>query len=477
MQTFKHRIPVRLRHHWKLVAAGAVGFAVLVGLLGTTRVVPLVTSDERADTDVVTDDIAGLVDLFDAGKRHTVTLSYRDDDYERMLDQYWKDSEKAYLEADLVIDGTTIPSVGIRLKGNSTLGSLTRNGERAPNGFGGRPAGGVQQGGAPPGPPPGAPQGGFRGGGPGMTTLKAEEPETLPWLISFDEFVKGRRYQGHTELAVRPASRAGSTGLNEAVALTLVAQSGEPSQRYAYSSFTVNDRPTATRLVIEHPDKAYANALPGDGVLYKARAGSQFTDQGDDQTAYKDDFDQVNKKGSQDLQPVIDLVQWVAKASAEEFAAGLADRVDIDSFARYVALQNLLLNFDDMSGPGRNYYLYYDLDAKKFRVITWDLNLAMNGDPAQGPNDAARMGGPRSGHTLKERFLATPAFKARYETVYRELFQKLYASGAATKALDRASTASKVAGGTAATVDGEAASLRTLIDNRTTSLTTSLAAK
>ena len=458
MRRLRHRIPVRLRHHWKVVAACGAFFGVLVGMVGATRVAPLVTSDERADVDVVTEDLPGRVDLFDAGRPHQLSLSFPDEDYQRMLAQFLADGSKDYVQADLVIDGTFVPDVGIRLKGNSTLRSLSR------------------------------------GGGSGF-----QAPETLPWLVSFDQFAKGRRYQGHTEVAVRPPGMGRSTSLNEAIALTLVARSGEPSQRHAFSSFAVNGRPAVTRLLVEHPDKAYAKALAGDGVLFKSLAGSQFTDQGDDQTAYRDDFDQVNKKGSQDLQPVIELIQWVARASDAEFAAGLADRVDVDSFARYAALQNLLLNFDDMAGPGRNYYLYYDLDRRRFTVLTWDLNLALNGDPAQGPFDAGRMGGfgarggfqgggpgvggpavggpagggpaaggPgagggfRQGNPLKERFLAAAAFKPRYEKAYRELYRKLFASGAALKA----------AGANESTVDGEATTLRTLIENRTKSLAT-----
>jgi spore coat protein CotH len=512
MRRLKHRLPVRLRHHWKVVATAGVFFAVLVGLVGASRVAPIVTSDERADADVVLQDIAGTIDLFDTSRPHEITLSYSQDDYDRMLDQYWEDSEKGYVEADLVIDGTSIHSVGIRLKGNSTLSGLTRNGERAPGGLGG--AGGPPDfgGAAPPGggqrPGGGQGPGGFRGGG--MGTLKAEEPENLPWLISFDEYVDGRRYQERTEIAVRPATgMASTTGLNEAVALSLVALSGEPSQRFAFSTFTINDRPTVTRLVVEHPDQTYANTLAGDGVLYKSRASSQFTDQGDDQTEYLDDFDQVNKKGSQDLQPVIELIRWVDSASDEQFAAGLADRVDVASFARYVALQNLLLNFDDMSGPGKNYYLYYNLDTRTFTVVTWDLNLAMSGDAAQGPHDAGRLGGfpgaglggqqgqqpgdgqlPEGfqppgggqgpgagaglmqGNRLKERFLASTVFKKTYEDAYRKLYQKLYASGAAAAAVDRSSALLKAAGADASTVDSETTTLRTLVDNRTKSLAT-----
>ena len=185
--------------------------------------------------------------------------------------------------------------------------------------------------------------------------MKAEEPETLPWLIRFDEFVEGRRYQGHREIAVRVAGMGGgSTVLNEALSLNLLAAAGEVAQRYAYSSFRVNNRPTVARLVVEHPDEHFADDMQGSGVLYKSLATGQFTDQGDDPTDYADDFKQITKKGSQDLQPVIDLIKWVNASSDAEFDKHLGDHVDLASFARYTAAQNLLLNFDDKAGPGRN---------------------------------------------------------------------------------------------------------------------------
>ena len=62
------------------------------------------------------------------------------------------------------------------------------------------------------------------------------------------------------------------------------AAAGQTAQRYAYSSFTVNDRPTTARLVVEHPDEGFADTLGGSGVLYKSLATGQFTDQGDDPT-------------------------------------------------------------------------------------------------------------------------------------------------------------------------------------------------
>jgi spore coat protein CotH len=149
-------------------------------------------------------------------------------------------------------------------------------------------------------------------------------------------------------------TKESSAQLNEALAISLVDASGEPAQRYTYSGFTVNDRVSTPRLIVEYLDEGYAENL-GNGVLYKSLASGQFTYQGGDQTEYTDDFKQINNIGGTDLQPVISLIKWVEQSSAEEFANGLADRLDVESFARYIALQKIVMNFDDMAGPGKNY--------------------------------------------------------------------------------------------------------------------------
>ena len=68
-----------------------------------------------------------------------------------MLSTFREDGEKEYIRADITIDGTLIEDVGLRLKGNSTLQSLSNNS------MGG-------------------------GGGGGMTQLSEDNPEELPWL-------------------------------------------------------------------------------------------------------------------------------------------------------------------------------------------------------------------------------------------------------------------------------------------------------
>ncbi|TDD11820.1 CotH kinase family protein [Nonomuraea diastatica] len=513
MARLRHRIPVRLRHHWRLVATCVAFLAACYGVFGSGTVRPYVTSVRTASAGVVVRDLAGSKELFDAATPHEVTLTFREEGYQAMLAEYFKDGDKKYVEADLTIDGTTIPSVGIRLKGNSTLQGLTWKGQTRPrttSGRGNPPEGFRPPGGEPPEgvqpPGDGRQEDARRRGGSGAA-LKAEEPENLPWLISFDEFVEDRRYQGHSQLAVRPAMGSAAV-LNEAVAIALVGAADEPSQRSAYTSFSVNGRRSAPRLLVEYLDEGYAERL-GHGVLYKSLASGDFAYQGEDQTAYVDDFKQVNLVGERDLQPVIDLVRWVEQASDEEFASGLAERLDVVSFARYAALQNIVLNFDDMAGPGHNYYLWYDLGTKRFRVISWDMNLALRGDATAGPDDAIGMrspggGGDRAtrpepgeqagqrvrppadqqpdvrrpggarggGHALKERFLEDAGFKKLYEREHAALSRDLLAGGTATALLDQALKAYGLnADADTAKAAGEAADLRATLEIRAKALT------
>ncbi|MGW1026351.1 CotH kinase family protein [Streptomyces sp. NPDC002577] len=408
-----HRIPLRLRHHWKPAALLAAGMAVLLIFLGDVRVSPFVTSSSTADADEITENIAGTVDLFDESQAHSIQLEYDQTDFDDMMDKYQDDGEKEFIEADLTIDGVYLNDVGIRLKGNSTLQSL-RSGSQGGGPQGGFPGQGNQQqeggqqqntgqqntGQQDDDQQQGQQGGGMmRGGGGGMTqfNLSASKPEELPWLISIDEYVEGRAYQGHRELSLRPGVDE-ALPLNEALSLSLMEKSGQTAEKFAFTTMKVNNRPAATRLMVENPSKDYVDSEIGStGVAYKARAGGSFDYVGDDPTDYEKSFKQLNLKGSQDLSPVMKLLRWVNKASDKEFAQDLDKYVDVDSFSEYVATQNLILNFDDMAGPGNNYVLWYDLDTKKFSVLGWDFNLTFSGSATTGPDESTSMGGGGGG--------------------------------------------------------------------------------
>jgi len=362
------------------------------------------------------------------------------------------------VEVDAIIDGTLIRSVGIRLKGNSTLGAIRRSANvpaTAAMAPGGRESDTQNVAGAADTPPPNPLMIKMRQMMGGVT---AEDPSTLPLLLSFDEYFSGRSYQGRTELSIRPVAGGGAS-LNEALSLQLIADSDEISQKYSWISFNINGGESRTRLVLENPNQNYVSSLElGRGVLYKSRNSNSFEYHGDDPTLYVDDFVQLNAIGSRDLSPVIRFLAWLDSATDEEFDAELPNWLDTSSFAKYVVTQDLLDNFDDMAGPGRNFLFWYDLDDEKFTVVNWDMNLAMIGvgsvfdgrfpggesvaDSASPPKDAPpSRPGPNGrplifGNALKDRFMASEVFAEEIVNTRSELLQFWFESGRALKLLN-----------------------------------------
>src|SRR5690606_30074372 len=75
----------------------------------------------------------------------------------------------------------------------------------------------------------------------------------------------------------------------------------------------------------------------------------------------------------------IEFLDFINNSTDEEFAEQLSDYLDVDSFAGYLAVQDLVANTDDIDGPGNNSYLHYDPDTGLMTVVAWDQNLSYGG--------------------------------------------------------------------------------------------------
>lgn len=167
----------------------------------------------------------------------------------------------------------------------------------------------------------------------GDGTIDAEDPSSLPWLIRLDKYVDGQTHSGRARFVIRGNDTASS--LNEA----------ESTGDYQYHGDSAED--------------------------------------------YVDVFEQ--KFGDDDMQPLIDFIDFINNSSDEEFAANIGSYLEVDEFARYLAMQNLVNNFDDISGLGNNSYLHYSPETGKMTVVSWDHNLAFGMTPG-GMMSGAPMG-------------------------------------------------------------------------------------
>ena len=331
--------------------ATATALAVVLGLAGCSTPASSVTG---------TDTIA----FFDDSLIHEIHVQFNDEDYQQMLATFTESGDKDWISATVTVDGSTLENVGLRLKGNSSLMSLKGGGR-----------GGVGQSGV------GAADEDPAGSGDGDGT--AESPEALPWLIRTDKFVDGQEYQGRTDLVIRGNNSESS--LNEALALELIGAADLATLEASATRFSVNDSGQELRLVIESPDDEGWNedTFAADGSTYKADSSGDYSYRGENAADYQDAFKQ--KTGDEeDLQPVVDFLDFVNNSSDADFAAQLGEHLDVDAFARYLAMQDLLGNMDDIDGPGNNSYLRYDEESGKMTVVTWDMNLAFGSMPGMG---------------------------------------------------------------------------------------------
>ncbi|KQT98625.1 CotH kinase family protein [Sanguibacter sp. Leaf3] len=377
--------------------------------------------------------------VWDSTAVHTISVEVDEEELAAMIATYSAEDSKEWLTATVTIDGQTFEDVGLRLKGNSSLRAVS-------------------------------------------TDTPAQD---VPWLIRLDKFVDGQDLDGTTDFVVR--SSTSETSLNEAVALEMLGAAGLATEEAIATRFSVNGSDETLRLVVEDPDDAWdAASFDTDGILYKAQSGGDYSYRGDAPESYTDVFSQKSPSGEDDLTPLIDFLQFLDESDDETFAAELSDHLDVDAFATYLAMQDIVGNSDDIDGPGNNSFLRYDSETGAFTVVSWDLNLAfgqMNGmgggqpradmpegfTPPDGaelpegftPPDGAElpggvkppdgaaggqrpdggMGGGMGGdNVLVTRFLADEDFAALVDQATAELTSSLVTDGTAQEILDRWTT-------------------------------------
>ncbi|MFD6175659.1 MULTISPECIES: CotH kinase family protein [unclassified Isoptericola] len=472
----------RARGRFPLLSRPLAAGAGVVALAGT-----LAACDATAEADD-----AG--DFFDTSSVHTVAVDYDEDDYQEMLDTFADSGDKDWIKATVTIDGEEYDDVGLRLKGNSSLRGLSGQSGGQGGGKADAATNGTADDTADDKTTTDDPQGGGQmpgGFGEGDGAASADDPAGLPWLIRLDKYVDGQEHDGRADFVVRGNNTESS--LNEAVALKVLELADVPAEQATYTRFSVNGGDEELRLVIDLPDDDLWNeeTYPDGGITYKADADGDWSVR-DTLADYADAFEaKYDSEGSTDddaaYQPLASFLEFVNDSSDADFAAQLGDHLDVDSFARYLAVQDLVANSDDIDGPGNNAYLHYDPDSGLFEVVAWDQNLSYGGlgggmggqggggqgsarpsgapdgmQPPDGadlpdgfqPPDGADLpdgatppdgaqGGPGGGggfggkdNPLVTRFLENDDFKAAYDSAVEDLTASVYESGDAQDYLD-----------------------------------------
>jgi spore coat protein CotH len=342
---------------------------------------------------------AGGGGFLDPSLVHDIVATFDQDAYDTMVQTYAETGDKEWISATLTIDGQTFEQVGLRLKGNSSLmglregnlggdlGDSSTFAQVADSSTSATPAAGAT---------PITGQTGMNvDGGPnieihgGPTNLSADEPQGLPWLVHLDRNIDGQSLNGLTEFVIR--SNGWETALNEALSLDLLAEAGLASQQAAYIRFTANDSDPRLRLAIENPDGTWLTRhFADDGILFKSEAQGNWSYRDENYESYTESFD-LEAGGTDDdaadYAHLIDFLDFLTNSDDATFARDLPKRLDVDQFAVYLAMMDLLGNDDDIDGPGNNSYLFFDTETGVVTIVPWDMNLSFQGPGFGGPEN------------------------------------------------------------------------------------------
>lgn len=338
------------------------------------------TTDESGNSAAATSSSS----FFTTDQIHQIDVQMDDADYQAMLDAYAATGDKEWVSVTVVIDGETYENAGLRLKGNSSLRQAlagTRGIQLSEDEL-------------------------AEEEDDGDGSVDANDPATMPWLIRLDKYVDGQEHLGRHDFVVR--SNNTESYLNEAVAVALLEEAGLPTHRVAFTAFSVNGDGQVLRLVSEvQDDQSWNDEWFQEGSTWKADSEGDWDYHGEDGAEYESIWKQ--RTGDADMTPIVEFMDFINNSTDQEFEDSLGDKLDLDQFATYLAVEDLIGNWDTISGPGNNGYLHYDPETGLMTVVAWDHDQSFGamGGGAGGPGmgamgampDGAQMpeGGPGGG--------------------------------------------------------------------------------
>jgi spore coat protein H len=280
--------------------------------------------------------------------------------------------EFKYVHADLTIDNRSFRDVAVRFKGNGTY--LQANGKYS-------------------------------------------------FKIDLNEFVKGQNFGGLTKLNLH-SNVTDPSWMNEPLSYRLYRDAGVPAPRTGYArvylKIGAERRFAGLYSLVENIDSRFLERNFNDkgGALFKPVSTDLFRYLGADWAAYNQTYDPKESLTVDQKQRVIDFTRLVAQANDTEFASRLGEFIDLEEFARYMAVLVYLSDMDGILGPGQNFYLYLSPKTRKFSFIPWDQDHSFGQFPMNSSQDQRNNLSIHKPWIGRKRFLercfAVPAFKTLY---------------------------------------------------------------
>jgi spore coat protein H len=141
--------------------------------------------------------------------------------------------------------------------------------------------------------------------------------------------------------------------------------------------------------IVENVDNNFTRSRFGTkrGALFKPTTRQLFEDVGDNWSAYQRSYGPKTPVFDEEAKRVIEFSKLVSHASDGEFAARLEEYLDLDEFARFMAVTVWLSNMDSILGMAQNFYVYLHPKTQQFQFLPWDFDHSFGQFPMAGSAD------------------------------------------------------------------------------------------
>ena len=265
--------------------------------------------------------------------------------------------------------------------------------------------------------------------------LSLSEP-SRSYKVDLNKFAPGQKLAGLDELTFNSLVWDYSC-LSEALGYEFFRDARVPAPRTAYAWLSTSvttqweQKPLGLFLMEEAVDNEFAAERFGSKAtpVFKPVTYTLFEHLGDEWSGYAPIYDLKTKATPEQQRRVIDFARLVSSATDAEFAARVGDFLDLDEFARFLAGQVLLPNYDGILSIGHNFYMYLDPRSNKFGFIPWDLDGAWGNIwiASTAEQEQASIWHPWIGENrFLERVMAVEEFRRIYRSHLEDFLSRLY---------------------------------------------------
>ena len=200
---------------------------------------------------------------------------------------------------------------------------------------------------------------------------------TKPSLrIDFNRYTEGQQFLGLKSTVVKN-DLTDASYMHDRLAMQLFRRLGLPAPRTAHTKLFVNGTYVGLYTLTESVDKDFLreNFGENDGYMfsYQWTYPYYFEDRGSDPSTYVPlPFEPETHETDPHGEVLRDFIATVNHST--NFAADVAQYVDLKKFARHIAVEQFLADTDNFLGNFgmANFYIYRFENTKRFQLIAWD---------------------------------------------------------------------------------------------------------